>query len=90
MLEEPFVTVGYAHMSKATADIIELLEKADDKFAWVVTDDARKAGAAIALVLGQESIGSEIVDNLNAAIHLRALLTNLFLVSEAARSREQE
>jgi hypothetical protein len=48
----------------------------------VVVDDARKAGAAIALVLAQEKISSELVDNLNASIHLRALLTDLFLLSE--------
>ena len=30
-----------------------------------------------------QKISSEIVDNLNASIHLRALLTDLFLLSEA-------
>jgi hypothetical protein len=34
-------------------------------------------------VLAQEKISSELVDNLNASIHLRALLTDLFLLSEA-------
>ena len=36
-------------------------------------------------MLKQEKIGSEVVDNLNASIHLRAVLTNLFLYSEALR-----
>lgn len=71
-------------MQKAAAEVVDLLERADDGFAWVVTEDARKAGAAIALVLRQDGISSEMVDNLNASIHLRALLTDLFLVSEAA------
>lgn len=71
-------------MQKAAADIVELMQAQDHEFAPVVSDDARKSGAAIALVLRQRKIGSEIVDNLNASIHLRALLTDLFLVSEAA------
>ena len=71
-------------MQQAASAIVDLMEEHDDGFAWVVTDDARKSVAAIALVLRQASIGSEIVDNLNASIHLRALLTDLFLVSEAA------
>jgi hypothetical protein len=49
----------------------------------VIIDDAKKAHAAIDLVLNQKDISSEIVDNLNASIHLRALLTDLFLISEA-------
>ena len=58
-----------------------------DAFASVVADDARKAGAAIALVLGRAAIGSLLVDNLNASIHLRALLTDLFLIDQAFRAR---
>ena len=53
-------------------------------FNAVVVDDAKKAGAAMALVLEQEQISSELVDNLNASIHLRALLTDLFLLSETS------
>ena len=34
------------------------------------------------LVLAQPGISSQLVDNLNASIHLRALLTDLFLVDE--------
>lgn len=46
----------------------------------VVEADARAAHAAVRLVLAQESISSQLVDNLNANVHLRALLTDLFLV----------
>jgi hypothetical protein len=73
-----------AGMQEAATRIIDLMQAQDHAFAPVVADDARKSGAAIALVLSQQAIGSEIVDNLNASIHLRALLTDLFLVSEAA------
>jgi hypothetical protein len=71
-------------MSEAAACISMELGRDDTKFSVVVVDDAEKAGAAIALVLAQEKISSELVDNLNASIHLRALLTDLFLLSETA------
>lgn len=45
--------------------------------------DAATAAAAIRLVLSQAHISSQIVDNLNASIHLRALLTDVFLIDEA-------
>jgi hypothetical protein len=58
---------------------------AAQKFLDIVRQDAAKAGAAIRLVLAQPAIGSQIVDNLNASIHLRALLTDLFLLDETLR-----
>jgi hypothetical protein len=36
-------------------------------------------------VLARRSIGSQMIDNLNASIHLRALLTDLFLLDEALK-----
>jgi len=54
-------------------------------FADVIERDARDASAAIRLVLAQPAIGSQLVDNLNASIHLRALLTDLFLIDEALK-----
>jgi hypothetical protein len=69
-------------MSQSAAEIVHLLKQNDAAYAWVVADDAKKARAAISLVLAQSEISSELVDNLNVSIHLRALLTDLFLVSE--------
>ncbi len=62
----------------------EGLEPADKYLAFlaVLDRDARDSLAAIELVLAQPVISSQLVDNLNASIHLRALLTDLFLVSE--------
>ena len=54
-------------------------------FVAVLDRDARSALAAIDLVLAQSSISSQLVDNLNASIHLRALVTDLFLFSEILR-----
>lgn len=52
-------------------------------FEQVIANDCRNAGAALNFILAQEKIGSEMVDNLNASIHVRAVLTDLFLYSEA-------
>ncbi len=38
------------------------------------------------LVLAQPSISSQLVDNLNASIHIRALLTDLFLIDEVFKT----
>ena len=58
---------------------------AAQKFLEVVRGDVAKAGAALRLVLAQPNISSQLVDNLNASIHLRALLTDLFLLDEALK-----
>ena len=57
-----------------------------DAFITVLNRDARDARAAVGLVLAQPSISSQLVDNLNASIHLRALLTDLFLIDEIVRA----
>ena len=51
-------------------------------FNRVLTDDAAKALAAVRLVLAQPGISSQLIDNANASLHLRALLTDVFLVDE--------
>jgi hypothetical protein len=56
-------------------------------FFAVLDRDARDSLAAIELVLAQPTISSPLIDNLNASIHLRALLTDLFLVSETLKPR---
>lgn len=55
------------------------------QFLDVIRQDVAKAGAALRFVLAQPSISSQLVDNLNASIHLRALLTDLFLLDEALK-----
>jgi hypothetical protein len=57
-------------------------------YAEILEADARKARAGLRLALVQRAIGSQLVDNLNASIHLRALLTDLFLFDEAIGSSE--
>jgi hypothetical protein len=48
----------------------------------VVERDAADTLAAIRLVASRPGVSSQLVDNLNANIHLRALLTDLFLVDD--------
>lgn len=53
----------------------------------VLEHDAQSSVAEIELVLAQPSISSQLVDHLNASIHLRALLTSSFLIGEVIRSQ---
>jgi len=70
-------------MKQAMDNLIEAFSGSADNFELLIAEDCRKAGAAMGFILAQEKIGSEIVDNLNASIHLRAVLTDLFLYGEA-------
>ena len=72
----------------ATADAIGSGSQAGAaaaEFLGVVREDAARARAAFRFVLAQPSIGSQIVDNLNATTHVRTLLTDLFLLDEALK-----
>jgi len=68
----------------ATAVTQENLQPAEPYhvFLDVLDTDARHSIAAIRLVLAQPTLSSQLIDNLNASIHLRALLTDLFLIDE--------
>ena len=52
----------------------------------VLQRDASNTLAALRLVTAQPSISSQLIDNLNASIHFRAVLTDLFLVDEALKA----
>ena len=56
----------------------------------VLDADARASLASIQLVLAQTTISSQLIDNLNASIHLRALLTDLFLVDEIMKPQRTQ
>ena len=61
-----------------------------DAFFEVVGGDARRAQLAIRLVLAQPGISSQVIDNLNGSVHLRARLTDLFLIDEILRPRASD
>ena len=62
----------------------EALDPAEKYFAFldVLDRDAHDSICTIELVLAQPTISSQLIDNLNASMHLRALLTDLFLMSD--------
>ncbi|MGA9811535.1 MAG: hypothetical protein WBQ64_02090 [Terriglobales bacterium] len=60
-----------------------------EPFISVLEQDAQSSLAALELVLAQPAISSQLIDNLNASIHLRALLTDVFLVGEVLRSQSK-
>jgi hypothetical protein len=57
------------------------------RFVLVLDRDAQDSLAAIELVLAQPNISSQLIDNLNANVHLRALLTDLFLIDEVSKHK---
>lgn len=67
-------------------------EKLDPKesfeaFIDVLEADVARARAGLRLTLAQPSISSQLVDNLNASLHLRTLLTDIFLIDEIVKKR---
>jgi hypothetical protein len=55
---------------------------ATKELAAVVAGDAARAATSVQAALACSRISSQLVDNLNASIHLRAVLTGLFLADE--------
>ena len=56
-----------------------------DGFLAVLARDAADTQAALRMVISQKGISSQLVDNLNASIHVRALLTDVFLIDELVK-----
>lgn len=69
----------------AMSNVASALKGSGSEFEQVIVDDIRKASAAVSFVLAQPRMSSELIDNLNASIHLRAVLTDFFLYSEVFR-----
>jgi len=53
-----------------------------DGFLKTLEADAATTQSALRLVLGRPGISSQMIDNLNASIHVRALLTDVFVIDE--------
>lgn len=88
-----FLADAVEALTRLSNDCLAMVEQkklepfsAYEAFIEVLDRDARASLAAIELVLAQPSISSQIVDNLNASIHLRALLTDLFLLGDIFKS----
>lgn len=52
-------------------------------FNQILSEEAHRATAAVAVVLVLKNISSQVVDNLNASTYLRSILTGMFLMDEA-------
>ena len=52
----------------------------------ILARDAQDTQAAVQLVMAQPAISSQLIDNLNASIHFRALLTDVFLIDEIVKA----
>jgi hypothetical protein len=59
-------------------------------FQAMLARDAKDSAVAVNLVLAQTAISSQLIDNLNASMHLRALLTDLFLIDEILKGGQHE
>lgn len=60
-----------------------LRNAADHEDAIAVLDrDAAAARAFVRLALAQSAVSSQLIDNFNASIHVRALLTDLFFLGD--------
>ena len=58
-----------------------------DGFLKTLERDAATTQSALRLVLGQPGISSQMVDNINASIHVRALLTDVFIIDEILKHK---
>ena len=57
-------------------------------FLEVLRADIARALAAMELVLAQPRISSQLIDNLNASLHVRTLLTDVFLLDEILKTHQ--
>jgi hypothetical protein len=83
-----------AGLEEAYASVVERLALSPAgpyaAFQEVLARDARDSLVAVELVLAQPAISSQLIDNLNASIHLRALLTDLFLIDEILKANQSQ
>ena len=78
-----------AYSAAVQADDLQPAERYQT-FLAVLKRDADDSLAALELVLAQPALSSQLIDNLNASIHLRALLTDLFLIDEVFKQQRIE
>jgi hypothetical protein len=62
-------------------------QDAIETFLKAVEIDAATTQAALRLVMGQPGISSQMIDNVNASIHVRALLTDVFIIDEVLKAK---
>jgi hypothetical protein len=75
-----------AALADACANPAGLDPELDAPFIALLQRDRENALSVVQLVLSRRNISSQLVDNLNASLHLRTLLTDLFLLDERIAS----
>ena len=58
-----------------------------EAFIKTVERDAATTQAALRMALARPGISSQLIDNINASIHVRALLTDVFVIDEVLRGK---
>ena len=74
---------GLGSLIKSSIDSKKYNLGPSNDFLDAVEEDAKKALGLIRLIMAQSDVSSMLIDNANASIHLRALLTDLFIIDEA-------
>ena len=77
----PYASDTLGAMQAALDGIKFALDPTADPFYAVLHNDIDKARALIDFVLNTPPLSSEAVDNLNVSIHLRTVLTDIFVLS---------
>ncbi len=79
---------GLAGVAQAcAAELDPGLVEGTEAFIAAIENDSSVAGSIVSLVLAKSDISSQLIDNLNASIHIRALLTDLFVIDEALKNK---
>jgi len=88
MLEQMYASLdGLGALARSALSAGSSAGGADfESFLTALDRDASVARGAVGLVLSRAKISSLLVDNLNASVHVRALLTDLFLLEQALKS----
>jgi hypothetical protein len=56
-------------------------------FVKTIISDIHTSRSMLSMVLEMNDISSQIVDNLNASVHLRAMLTDLFILEDILKAQ---
>ena len=68
-------------------DLFDSTSASSDDFLLAFGQDIKVTQGLVSLLIEKDGISSQLIDNVNASIHLRALLTDLFIIDEILRSK---
>ena len=84
------MTEAVGGLASLVGSLLEEEDEVDSRddlraFVEVLESDTARAGAVLSLIRSRASITSQLVDNLNASVHVRTLLTDLFILDEVLK-----